>query len=107
MATGLLAGTASSASASTIQKQWIQLCAQGNYPAYLSFPWRGGYTSTIVSPGQCQWWNVPSDHRWEPVDVVDVWSGATVGTAWYNGDESGLGTGAEGWEGGDQWIQTW
>lgn len=107
MAAGLLAGTASSASASTIQNEWVQLCAQGNYPAYLSFPWRGGFTSTIVDPGQCQWWNVGSDHRWEPINVIDAWSGATVGTTWYDGDVSGLGVGAEGWEGSSQWIQTW
>jgi hypothetical protein len=107
MATGLLAGTAGPASASTIQNQWIQLCAQGNYPAQIEFPYRGGASSFVVSPGQCQWWNFQDLGTWEPVNVVDVWSGKTVGTTWYKGDVSGLGIGAEGSEGGSQWIQTW
>ncbi|MPY30195.1 hypothetical protein FNH09_02370 [Streptomyces adustus] len=105
-ATSLLAVTAPSASASTIQNQWVQLCAQGDYPVVLQFPYRG-MESTIVSPGQCNWWNWPSIGTWEPVNVIDVRSHKTVGTAWYKGDVSGLGIGAEGWEGSSQWIQTW
>ncbi|MBV2353821.1 hypothetical protein KUM39_05520 [Streptomyces sp. J2-1] len=107
MTAGLLAGTAGTASASTIQNQWVQLCAQGNYPAVVQFPQRGNFESVIVSPGQCQWWNFGSIHAWEPINVIDVWSNRTVGTTWYNGDVSGVGIGAQGQEGGSQWIQTW
>ncbi|MPY32762.1 hypothetical protein FNH09_16230 [Streptomyces adustus] len=107
MTTGLLAGTASSASASTIQNQWVQLCAQGNYAAYVEFPYRGYSSSFVVGPGECQWWNRPSIGTWEPINVVDAWTGKVVGTTWYKGDVSGVGIGAEGWEGGSQWIQTW
>ncbi|MER6540701.1 hypothetical protein ABT215_44575 [Streptomyces sp900105755] len=107
MATGLLASTAGSASASTIKNEWIQLCAQGNYPAYVEFPYRGGASSFVVSPGQCQWWNWQSIGIWEPVNVVDSWSGKIIGTEWYNGDYNGLGIGALGSEGGQQRIQTW
>lgn len=106
-ATSLLALTAPSASASTIQNQWVQLCAQGNYPAVLQFPYRGGMESTGVNPGQCNWWNWQSIGTWEPINVIDVYSHRTVGTVWYKGDVSGVGIGAEGSDGGSQWIQTW
>ncbi|MER6540702.1 hypothetical protein ABT215_44580 [Streptomyces sp900105755] len=106
-ATSLLAVTAPSASASTIKNQWVQLCAQGDYPAVLQFPNRGGMESTAVNPGQCNWWNWQSNNTWEPINVIDIYSHKTVGTVWYNGNVSGVGIGAIGWDNGWQSIQTW
>jgi hypothetical protein len=109
---GIIAGVTSPASASTIQNNWIQLCAQGNYPVQLQFPYRGGFRSFVVNPHTCNWWyegTISWNGGWEPVQVIDDWSGAQIGrTYWYNGNVSGIGFGAGGCEGcGNQWLNVW
>ncbi|WP_190812458.1 hypothetical protein [Saccharopolyspora pogona] len=102
----LLAGTVATASASTIPNGYIQICAQGNYSAYVEVHpaelgggmTTGGMASTIQRPGNC-WMQKLSTHG---VDApVDVWGirpdGSTfhVGAASYN-SKDGLGLGAQG-----------
>lgn len=120
--TGALAGLAASmttatASASTIQKGWLQICAQGNYPAYvhvLSEPipnspgmYTGEWVSPAMTPGVsvdgapagCLWKQVPTDNVWVQVDVVGLKPNGQefwLGDEWYNSNVSGMGIGAEG-----------
>ncbi len=95
----VIAASAGVASASTIPKGYVQLCAQGNYTAYLSFP-DLGKTSTLVPPGQC-WDHYVGGNSWEPIKVYGVWNtnpsqSFYIGTEWYDGAVSGIGIGAEG-----------
>jgi hypothetical protein len=95
-----IAGTAAAASASTIGVGQVQICAQGNYAAYIVFPRRGGYTSTIVPQGQC-WIKTMGGVKSEPIEVYGVWNthpdqSFYIGTEWYDGADSGIGIGAEG-----------
>ncbi|MFD4240574.1 hypothetical protein ACFWP3_03045 [Streptomyces sp. NPDC058525] len=106
LAAGLIAGTAGSASASTIRNGSVQLCAQANYPAYLEFQDRGAATR-IVNPGECQWWGFGSIGRWEQINIVDAWSGKRVGSKWYEGSQTGIGIGAQGTSGGWQNAIDW
>jgi hypothetical protein len=99
LAAGLLFGTAGSASASTIQNDWVQLCAQGGYPAYLTLPYRGPTSGHFNVPGgECRWWwmgTLDWNGGWEPIDVFTYW-GVYIGTVWYNGQYGGIGIGASG-----------
>ena len=96
----VIAGTAAAASASTIPGGTVQICAQGNYTAYIVFPYRGGFASTLVPRGQC-WINYMGGNSWEPIKVYGVWNthpdqSFYIGTEWYDGAVSGIGIGAEG-----------
>ena len=59
------AGTANAA----IGAGRVQLCAQGNYPAALKFPSRGGATTTLVPAGQCQTFDVAHDGN-QPTSIT-------------------------------------
>jgi hypothetical protein len=115
LAAGVLLGTAGSASASSIQNDWVQLCAQGNYSAYLTLPYRGPTSGRFNVPaGECRWWWMGTlnwNGGWEPIDVFEdsYGSSSQIGTVWYNGSYSGVGIGAEGYvsEGTNIWIVTW
>ncbi|MGW5645155.1 hypothetical protein ACWEV3_37265 [Saccharopolyspora sp. NPDC003752] len=102
----LLTGTVATASASTIPDGYIQICAQGNYSAFVDIHpaelGGGGTTVGVISPvqrpGSC-WLRKFSTHG---VDApVDVWgirpdgSQFHVGAASYN-SKDGLGLGAQG-----------
>ncbi len=116
----VIAGSMGVASASTISSGHIQICAQGNYPAFIHVlsepvPNAGGETtrsfqSATVNPGQC-WWNDQSFStlgQWVQVDVVGIHSNGQqfyIRSYWWN-SSGGLGIGAE----GDQrspWTETW
>jgi hypothetical protein len=115
--TGLTVG-APAASASTIQNGWIQLCAQGDYPAFIhindaTIPNSNGETtgsawSFTENPGSCTWFPFNTDGLWLQVDVVGIHSDGQqfyIDSYWWN-SSTGLGIGAE----GDQyspWTQTW
>ncbi|WP_035844536.1 hypothetical protein [Kitasatospora azatica] len=92
-------GTASPAAASTISNGNVQVCAQGTYPVYAQFPYRGGWSTTIVNPGNC-WLHYVGGNSWEPINVYGLYpnSSATfsLGTFWYDGAVSGIGIGGEG-----------
>jgi hypothetical protein len=96
----VIAASAGVASASTIPTGRVQLCAQGNYAAYLQFPDRGGLESALVPQGQC-WDQYMGGNSWEPIKVYGVWNtnpnqSFYIGTEWYDGAVSGIGIGAEG-----------
>ncbi|MBS2540091.1 hypothetical protein KGQ20_45865 [Catenulispora sp. NF23] len=100
--------SAATASASSIQNDYVQLCAQGDYPSVIQFPDRGGWSSTVVNPGDC-WWNYVGGSSWEPINVLKVngdGSQSYLGTVWYDGDASGVGIGTEG-SSDSPWYQTW
>jgi len=109
---------ATSASASTIQNGYLQLCAQGNYSAFvhvLPVDLGGGlttrsYESFVVPAGQCWWAPVDTAGQWAQVDVVGIYNDSGqefyIGSEWYNGNVSGMGIGAEG-ASTSPWIQTW
>jgi hypothetical protein len=110
--------SASAASASTIANGHIQICAQGDYPAFIhilseTIPNSGGATtgsleSPIQSPGSCWWTAFDTRGQWVQVDVVGIHSNGQefyIRSYWWN-SSGGLGIGAE----GDQWspwTQTW
>jgi hypothetical protein len=89
----LMIGTAGTASASTIQYDYVQLCSQGGYGSYLYEPYDDSYTQT-VPPGQCYWWSVSPSNTWIEIDVYDD-QGDLLSPFWYNGSVSGLGIGTE------------
>lgn len=104
---GLATATATSASASTIPNGQIQLCAQGNYPAYIHILDRqindsgastGGFASTIVNPGDCWITSFNTHGGANQVDVVGLRPDGSefyIGSQWWN-SATGLGLGAEG-----------
>jgi hypothetical protein len=117
-ATGAVSGavlgvTMTSASASTIPFQHVQLCSQGNYTTYALFPDRGGLETTLVPAGTC--WYEPlgpiSGVGWEPVEIYGEWNTHPgtyfyIGTEYYNANVSGIGIGAEGTT-TSPWLETW
>jgi hypothetical protein len=117
LSAGVVLASAGSASASTIPGGQLQLCAQGNYSAFvhvLSEPLPGGGTSrefesTIQSPGQC--WQEPVDTagQWAQVDVVGIYPDGSqfyIGSESYNSSVAGMGIGAEGTT-DSPYIWTW
>lgn len=118
----VIVGSTGIASASTIPNGHIQICAQGDYSAFihvLSEPIPNSnettqtFASTIVVPGtpHACWWNQqPFDTfgQWVQVDVVGIHSNGQqfyIRSYWWN-SSGGLGIGAE----GDQWspwTETW
>jgi hypothetical protein len=114
----VIAGSAGMASASTIQNGHIQICAQGDYPAFIHVlsepvPNSGGETtesleSPVQSPGSCWWTPFNTLGQWVQVDVVGLHSDGSqfyIHSYWWN-SSTGIGIGAE----GDQWspwTQTW
>lgn len=109
----VLAGTAS-ASASTIPFGELQICAQGNYGAFVHVlpppgTTLGDFASTIQWPGQCWTEPVTTDGQWAQVDVVGLRSDGSefyIGSEWYNSSVSGMGIGAEG-SSDSPYIWTW
>jgi hypothetical protein len=107
----LFVGLAAPASASTLSKGYVQVCAQGNYRAYIEFPNRGNMISTVVYPGTC-WVRYMGGNSWEPIEVFGKYNNGgspfALGTVQYNGAVSGLGIGAEGTtSSGQHWMWTW
>jgi hypothetical protein len=123
---GLVAGAvATPASASTIQRGWIQFCVQGNYTAFIHVlseldPKTGRDTTTVqtspMRPGQvinggppgCTWFPWDTDGVSVQVDVVRVAPDGSqhwINDTWYNSN-SGLGIGAEGTQ-TNPYITTW
>jgi hypothetical protein len=95
-----IAASAGVASASTIPTGEVQICAQGNYAAYIEFPDLNDSTSTVVPQGQC-WISPVHSDGWEPIDVYGIWNthpgqSFYIGTEWYDEAVSGIGIGAEG-----------
>ncbi len=100
LSAAVITASAGAASASTLPKGRVQLCSQGNYTAYLKFPYRGGLESYAVPRGKC-WNHYMGGNRWEPIKVYGVWNSHPnqsfyIGTKWYDGAVSGIGIGAEG-----------
>jgi hypothetical protein len=104
--TGLVAGAAP-ASASTIPTGQLQICAQGNYAAFvhvLPVDLGGGATtmgfaSSIQNPGSCWINNVSTFDRWAQVDVVGIRPDGSefyITSYWVNSSVSGLGIGTQG-----------
>ncbi|QMU76693.1 hypothetical protein GXW83_14030 [Streptacidiphilus sp. PB12-B1b] len=109
LAAGALVGVnATSASASTISNGYVQLCAQGDYPAYIVFPYRGGFSSTIVQPKTC-WYTYMGGNSWEPIDIYGLGNNSVIpiGEVWYDGSVSGIGIGAEGYASDNPYYWTW
>jgi hypothetical protein len=107
VAAGLTASTGS-ASASTIPSDEFQLCAQGNYPVYATFPQRGGLATTIVFPGDCRIWHISNN----PNELAEIYGiDSEGGSIWVSyatfDDASGMGIGAEGDLYGNKWIWEW
>ncbi len=109
--------TSAAASASTIPYGNVQLCAQGNYgafvhvlPVYLGNGlWTGDVTSTVQPAGACWMQRVNTGGQWAQVDVVGIHSDGSefyIGSRWYNSGVSGIGLGAEGTEWSPS-IWTW
>jgi hypothetical protein len=115
MLSGVIAGAvASPASASTIGPGMLQVCAQGEYPAFvhvLSEPvpnsdrTTSDFSSFVVSPGVslaggpagCTWFADDTSGAWVQVDVVGFRPDGSqfwVNDTWYNSSVSGLGIGA-------------
>lgn len=96
------------ASASTIPAGQLQICAQGDYTAYITqrpAPIPGtnmttrGMSSRAVAPSQCWMQPVNTSGQWARVDVFGIrpdGSQFSLGSQWYNSSVSGLGIGAEG-----------
>jgi hypothetical protein len=106
----VIVGGTAAASASTIPGGHVQICAQGNYTAYIVFPYRGGFSSTLVPQGQC-WWDYMGGNSWEPINVYGIWNthpdqSFYIGTEWYDGAVSGIGIGAEGVT-TSPYLETW
>lgn len=57
LAAGVTTAVATPAQAA-MGKGRVQLCSKGNYAAYLKF---ASGTTTLVNPGSCVSWNIPSD----------------------------------------------
>ncbi len=103
---GLGVSTAVSASASTIPNGQIQICAQGNYPAYIHILPRSlgngatttGMASVLINPGQCRTYGFNTLGGANQVDVVGIRPNGSefyIGSQWWN-SATGLGLGAEG-----------
>jgi hypothetical protein len=95
----VIAAGAGAASASTIPKGYVQLCAQGNYVAYVKFPSRE-LQSFTVKPGHC-WKEYMGGRSSESIKVYGIWNthpgqSFYIGTKKYDGAVSGIGIGAEG-----------
>jgi hypothetical protein len=105
MATGLGLSAAAPASASTIPNGKIQICAQGNYWAYIHILPRyiggGGMstrtmTSVAVRPGECEIYSFNTLGGANQVDVVGLRPDGSefyIGSQWWN-SATGLGLGA-------------
>ena len=116
LAAGLGVVASAPASASTIPNGQIQLCAQGNYRAYVHVLPRDlgdgssttGMMSTLVNPGDC-WISGFNTHGGaNQVDVVGIRSNGSefyIGSQWWN-SATGLGLGAEGTE-SNPYIWQW
>jgi hypothetical protein len=105
----LAASATAPASASTIPDGKLQLCVQGNYPAFIhvlpaslgSGATTRGLASHLVSPGDCWISSANTAGQWAQVDVVGIRDDGSqfyIGSQWYNSSVSGLGLGAEGSE---------
>ncbi|MDX2709182.1 hypothetical protein PV350_41035 [Streptomyces sp. PA03-6a] len=66
LAGAVVVGTAGSAAAAV--PYTFKVCAYGNYTAYGEIPQQGGYSTYLVSPGQCQ--------------KITINSGSTYGKVW-------------------------
>ena len=107
MAAGLGLSAATSASASTIPNGQIQICAQGNYRAYIHILPRtindsgfntGGMASVLINPGQCRIYTFNTHGGANQVDVVGIRPDGSefyIGSQWWNSN-TGLGLGAQG-----------
>jgi hypothetical protein len=108
LSAGVVLASAGSASASTIPGGQLQICALGNYPAFVHI--LANYeTSTIQSPGQCWQEPVNTNGQWDQIDVVGLnpdGSQFYIGSEWYNSSVSGMGIGAEGTT-DSPYIWTW
>jgi hypothetical protein len=101
---GALSGTiitasAEAAPASSIHKGYVQLCAQGNYSAFITFPKRE-LQSFTVKPGDC-WKTLMGARGKETIKVYGYWNSHPnqsfyIGTENFSGGVSGIGIGAEG-----------
>jgi hypothetical protein len=105
------------AAASTIPRGELQICAQGDYSAFI---WQRpmnatsrGVASEPETPGHphdCWLQPVDTGGQWSQVDVIGVrpdGSQFSLGSQWYNSSVSGLGIGAEGsWSAGP-YVWTW
>ncbi len=109
--------TSTAASASTIPYGYVQLCAQGNYWAYVHVlpvrlpngDMRGDSQSTVQPPGTCWMQGIDTAGQWAQLDVVGIHSDGSefyIGSRWYNSGVSGIGLGAEGTE-WNAYIWTW
>ncbi|MEV0406598.1 hypothetical protein [Actinoallomurus sp. NPDC050550] len=112
------------AAASTIPTGELQICAQGDYSAFIqpvasatsrenqtaATPARQSLANEIVSPGHCFVLPFDTYGQWARVEVTGVrpdGSQFSLGSQWYNSSVSGLGIGAEGsWSTGP-FVWTW
>jgi hypothetical protein len=105
-AVGLGLSAAAPASASTIPNGQIQICAQGDYPAFIHILPRdlgeygstGGLATVNIPPGQCQIYNFDTAGGYNQVDVVGIRPDGSefyLGSHWWN-SATGLGLGAQG-----------
>jgi hypothetical protein len=93
-----------SASASTIPYQHVQICAQGNYTVQAYFSTGlGNFLTTLIPAKTCWYHDVPGvgGTGWQPIKVYGFWNthpneSFYIGTEYYNLDSSGIGIGAEG-----------
>ncbi|GGM18529.1 hypothetical protein GCM10010129_73390 [Streptomyces fumigatiscleroticus] len=119
IAATMVVGGAGTGFASTISTGYVQLCAQGNYSAFVQFPDRNNLESVVVSPGTCWKEKLGGGYGgadgYEPINVFGVFNNAPhntfkIDTVWYNGNVSGVGIGAEGTTanaGAGAYVITW
>ncbi|MCX2731487.1 hypothetical protein OOZ19_14675 [Saccharopolyspora sp. NFXS83] len=101
-----MAGTVATASASTVPDGQVQICAQGDYAAYVDIHpvelgggmTSPGFMSTVQKPGSCWQSKVNTSGATAPVDVWGIRADGSkfhVGASSFN-SKTGLGLGAQG-----------
>ncbi|MEU2282549.1 hypothetical protein ABZ614_11555 [Streptomyces sp. NPDC013178] len=111
-ATGVLAG-AGNASASTVGKGHVKVCAQGNYVTRATFWQRGEFSTTLIPPGKC-WSAYMGGSGTEYITVYGKFNTSDkmfyIQTVPYNGSVDGVGIGARGTTanaGAGAYVVTW
>ncbi|MFI7605969.1 hypothetical protein ACIBTV_12675 [Micromonospora sp. NPDC049366] len=88
VAAGALVAGPTSAAQASIGTGRIQLCAQGNYAAYLTMSSPTGAWESVqspdVAPGSCATWNIVRDSRYTVINVFGKYN-TKSGSFWIYG----------------------
>jgi hypothetical protein len=76
---------------SAVKNGHVRVCNTAKYPSYVSFPRRGDFMSTVITPGTC-WSDNMGSHGTEPIKIFGLAGTASfpIGTVHFNGGKSGI-----------------